>query len=304
MTDPDLFCRLETAFRAGDVEALRTALGHPEDFPNTYAHPAIGWCLIYAIYWSPIACIRELIDLGADPNLDPHDGFPSLMATLSTGRKAPGSHVRDDRHEILELLLSRGADANQRGVNDYTPLHEAASQGDLRAVDLLLARGADPDAITRVDDPVTPWEIAEQLGHRLVADRLRGMTLRPHWDRASRTGDVATLDRMLAAGYDVNARDTYGQTAVMRAAHAGHLDAVRLLARRGADLNTTAKYGLSATMLAVVAGHGDVARALAEAGADLSRRGSGAPGFAGKTAEDLARDRGDARLAAALRPRT
>jgi hypothetical protein len=64
------------------------------------------------------------------------------------------------------------------------------------------------------------------------------------------------------------------------------------LIRAGADLNVTAKFHLSATMLAVINGHESIARALAAAGADLSLTGSGAPGFAGKTAAQLARDRG------------
>ena len=37
------------------------------------------------------------------------------------------------------MLLAAGADVGQRGVNDYTPLHLAAGQGDLGAVDILLA---------------------------------------------------------------------------------------------------------------------------------------------------------------------
>jgi ankyrin repeat protein len=294
---------LHAAFRAGDLSALRAALGEAPDFPNTYVHPAIGWCLTYAIYWSPVAFIEQLLNLGANPNLDPGDGFPPLLAALSTGRHAAGAHVRDDRHAVIALLLARGASPDQRGINDYTPLHEAAAQGDLRAVDLLLAHGAGPDAVTRVDDPVTPWEIAAALGHRLVADRLRGITLGPHWIRASREGDVDTLIGMLDAGYDVNARDGYGQTALMRAAHAGRLDAVTRLVQRGADLNHASKFGLSAVMLAVLGGHAAVARTLAAAGADLSRRGTGAPGFAGKSAADLARDRGDRALAEALTPK-
>jgi hypothetical protein len=59
----------------------------------------------------------------------------------------------------------------------------------------------------------------------------------------------------------------------------------------GATLDVTAKYGLSALMLAVVNGHVDVLRTLVRGGANLELQGTGAPGFAGKTALDLARAR-------------
>jgi ankyrin repeat protein len=92
----------------------------------------------------------------------------------------------------------------------------------------------------------------------------------------------------LRAGADVDARDRYGQTALMLAAHRGHREIVQALAEAGADLNVAAKYNLTALMLAIVAGHAAAARTLARAGADLTVRGTGAPGFSGKTAYDLA----------------
>jgi ankyrin repeat protein len=64
----------------------------------------------------------------------------------------------------------------------------------------------------------------------------------------------------------------------------------------GAALDYTSKSSLSALMLAVVNGHRDTARLLIAAGADVTLRGSGSPGFAGKTARDLARARGDDEL--------
>jgi hypothetical protein len=120
------------------------------------------------------------------------------------------------------------------------------------------------------------------------------------WQRAADTGDVAALARLAAAGTDLDSRDAHGQTALMRAALAGHAEAVRWLAAQGADLNHSAKFHLTALMLAVVNGKYDAARVLIEAGADLTARGSGAPGFAGKTAADLARARGERDVAAWL----
>lgn len=122
----------------------------------------------------------------------------------------------------------------------------------------------------------------------------------PEFERAAIAGDAAALEARLKAGADANSKDRYGQTALMLAAHRGHLEAVQVLLRHGADLNVTAKYGLSALMLAIVGGHEAVARALAQAGADRALRGTGAPGFAGKTARDLAQERGMSALAEKL----
>ncbi len=112
------------------------------------------------------------------------------------------------------------------------------------------------------------------------------------WEDASKRGDLRIIRNLVEQGMDVNARDGFGQTALMLAAHHGHDAVVETLIAHGADLNVTAKYGLSALMLAVVAGHAQVARRLAKAGADLSLRGTGAPGFNDKTAHDLASARG------------
>ncbi len=114
----------------------------------------------------------------------------------------------------------------------------------------------------------------------------------PEWENAALDGDLSALSAQLAAGADVNALDRYGQSALMLAARAGHIEAVQFLIRANAALDITAKFHLSATMLAIVNGHESVARAIAAAGADLSLTGSGAPGFAEKTASQLAMDRG------------
>ena len=113
------------------------------------------------------------------------------------------------------------------------------------------------------------------------------------WKAAVESADLAAIDAQLASGADINARDEHGQTALMNAARAGQTSVVRLLAERGADLNHHAKYGLTALMLAVIRRHTEVVRVLVEAGADLTAAGTGAPGFYGKTAVALARDRED-----------
>jgi uncharacterized protein len=110
------------AYVRGDLAALRAALGDPSDFPNCLQpfDLAVGdYPLEYAIYWSPLAFIEQLIKLGADVNYPDQTGFPSLIAALCS--RSP------DKLRIVELLLASGADVGQRGVNDWTPLHYAAA---------------------------------------------------------------------------------------------------------------------------------------------------------------------------------
>jgi ankyrin repeat protein len=164
--------RIDAAFRAGDLGALRAAVEDPGVLPNGPMPLAIGNCLEYAIYQSPLSFIRTLLEIGANANPEQHAGFPPLIAALSCGRSRPGSPARADVADLLELLLSFGADPNQRGINDYTPLHMAVAEGNLRALQILLDAGADPGLRTRIDHCETPREMAERSGLRSVADLL------------------------------------------------------------------------------------------------------------------------------------
>jgi len=153
--------RIDDAFRKGDLDGLRAALDNPDVVPNGRMPAMLGHCLVYAIYRSPIAFIRILLELGADPNASADDGFPPLIAALSCTRDVPGSTRRTDVDDILRLLLSFSADPNQRGLNDYTPLHTAVAEGNAAAVQILLEANADPELRTRIDECATPLEMAQ-----------------------------------------------------------------------------------------------------------------------------------------------
>ena len=165
------FQRIDDAFHEGDLEALRAAVDDPCDHSERSHARHVGPCLVYAIYHSPLAFIRTLLEIGADPNAPVDDGFPPLIAALISARDVPGSKRRTDVDEIIRLLLSFGVDPNQRGINDYTPLHMAVAERNLLAIQLLLDGGADPELRTRIDDCETPLEMAKAAG--LTGDRGR-----------------------------------------------------------------------------------------------------------------------------------
>jgi uncharacterized protein len=166
------FKRIDDAFRLGNLTALRAAVEDPESVPNGPMPLAIGPCLEYAIYHSPLPFVRTLLEIGANPNPADHAGFPPLIAALSCSWPQPGSPGRPHVVDIIELLLLFGADPNQRGLNDYTPLHAAVSERNLPAIELLLKSGADPRLRTRIDDCETPREMAEKRGLHDIAELL------------------------------------------------------------------------------------------------------------------------------------
>ena len=68
-------------------------------------------------------------------------GFPS-----NAHRYVPDGWLPAVRYLVEEL----GADVNQRDEEGYTPLHNAASRGDLEVIRFLVEHGADPTAVSRV----------------------------------------------------------------------------------------------------------------------------------------------------------
>jgi hypothetical protein len=167
--DGQRILRIHEAFTRGDLDGLRAAVEDPALVPNGRMPDGIGSCLVYAIYHSPLAFIRTLLEAGADPNAPVEDGFPPLIAALGMGRDVPGVTKRTDVEEVLRLLLTAGADPNQRGINDYTPLHMAVAERNALAVQLLLDHGADPALRTRIDECETPLEMARSAGLTEIA---------------------------------------------------------------------------------------------------------------------------------------
>ena len=90
-----------------------------------------------------------------------------------------------------------------------------------------------------------------------------------HW---AREGDLARVRETLGRGAGVDARDTYGRTALDVAGAGGHLDVVRELLDRGAVVDAFSVDGMTAITGALICGHTDVVLELAARGADVNVR--------------------------------
>ena len=90
---------------------------------------------------------------------------------------------------------------------------------------------------------------------------------------AAQDGDAQRVTASLDAGAAVNAQDAYGDTVLMAASDAGHLDIVNQLLAEGASVNATAMNGATALIIAVQRHRLAIVRALIENGrADVNAR--------------------------------
>ena len=174
-----------------------------------------GWTPLHiASQIGHVDAIKALLKAGANPNLQ-LKLFP------------PYRSLRDDRG--ADGLLSVGS----------TPLLRAAKGGDIEAITLLLAHGARVDLPTATG--VTPLMAAAGNGSTNLDTRGRYKT---------ETQANEAVQRLLAAGANINAQDRSGQTALHGAATWGWNTLVRTLAANRIDLAAKDTQGRTAADIA------------------------------------------------------
>ena len=83
--------------------------------------------------------------------------------------------------------------------------------------------------------------------------------------QAAAAGDLAAVRCLIGTGVDLETRDAAGRTALMHAAHGGHTAVVRALAVAGADIEVRDARNWSALMIAAHEGRLPSVRLLAHA---------------------------------------
>lgn len=109
-----------------------------------------GWTpLIIASSAGHVRIVQMLLDRGANVNAYTHNGHTALQYAASKNRvevhlqTAPQQQLRSLLMspwvgQIMELLLAHNAEPNVKDERGATPLHRAASRGNLRCVQLLI----------------------------------------------------------------------------------------------------------------------------------------------------------------------
>jgi ankyrin repeat protein len=235
-----------------------------------------GWnqwpLLTFAAARGSTAAMRALLKAGADPNAKPdamaqvhgpfHDG--AYERGLALGRRlaraqeaakevALAQPDSDADTHALSMLKAANAAIVSMPLADYaveysedyaahiTPLMIAANTSSLDAVKLLVQAGADLGAKDKKGR--TALTYAKQAKFKRVVayleaayerrDAAGGLNLR----EAAATGTLYRVKALLEAGADVEQSDEHGQTPLMFAVAAGHVEVVRILCAAGANVH-------------------------------------------------------------------
>ena len=212
-----------------------------------------------------------------------HTGAAGILETItSAARPADPDAALLQAAEVgdanaVAIALRAGANIEARDAHDRTALLLAATYDRVPVANVLVAMGANPNALDDRHD--TPWLVT-------------GVT-----------GSVAMLEALLPANPDLKIRNRFGGLSPIPASERGHIDYVRRVVLTGVDLNHVNDLGWTALLEAVILGdggpnHQEVVQILLAAGADRDIADR-----AGVTALQHAEQRGQNEVARLLRQR-
>lgn len=179
-----------------------------------------------------IELVQRLVEKGFGPSVNTADeeGWTPLISAVSAGHE-----------QVLQLLLSLGANANAKTSTGLTALHYAASKGRAPIAQRLLQAGANPKAAD--NHKATPLHRAAGVGtlpvlrllvevYAVPLDPLDATRSTPLMLAVHRGAEAAAL-YLTSKGADVEAEDEEGATPLSAAARLGKLQQTMIAIKKG-----------------------------------------------------------------------
>ncbi|MDH4198098.1 MAG: ankyrin repeat domain-containing protein [Candidatus Aminicenantes bacterium] len=238
---------------------------------------------------------RDVVDFLLTQGADPHAKNNGSQTPLLYAAYA-GSK------EIVAALVALGADFKYQDVLGRSPLHFAAREGRKDVVSFLLEKGAPTDLKNQSGQ--TPLDFAVLRGHgQVILAFFQAGALDPKSEAGSRAllpiaaaGLEEVANILLEKGADISVRSEDGKTIIHSAAAGGLVKLVEMGLAKGLDVQARDTAGRTALHDAVRNGRTPVVEWLLKTGADPNVKGND-----GRSPFDIAQDRGEGPIIAALK---
>lgn len=249
--------------------------------------------IIFAVRSNRPDILKKLIEAGADVNVidEAFYGKPVLLWAIG---QADNEAEQKKIDTSVQLLIAAGANVNLTSTADESALMEAVSVENEKLVKMLIAAGANVNY--KDSEARTAYSYAAKSGNKNLkkilvengADPTLGV--RKYQDeygesaffQAAADGRTDVVEAMLADGMNVNAVNTGGMSALMRATEDSTVDS---LLDAGADVNLKDNAGFTALIWAAAFRRKNHVEKLLAAGSDVNAQTAD-----GKTALDFATD--------------
>lgn len=212
------------------------------------------------------------------------------------GRSPLHIAATNDNVEAVELLINYGAEVNYKDAWGWTPFNCAAPRGNIEVMNCLIANGANIET----NDPqkilfsIHPYNFLKAVNTMIQLEICKDVIKLVGTDflrYASRNGNILMVRALLEAGVNVNASDDLGSTALHKAAKYNHQKVVMTLISYGANVNAQNNSGESPLAYAFEHRHWIVVMTLLCYGASTLL-----PDHCGETVRDLAEHQGISNL--------
>lgn len=195
--------------------------------------------LLMAVLNKNDSVLRALLDAGANPNSSSPSGNTALQTAVFEGN-----------YETAKFLIERGADKKQSV--SWILLHRAIKMGNVDLVRLLISNGADVNERYRSGETALLAAIRNRNSEmvRLLLQSKADADIQDEYGKnalisAAYQGDPEVVDQLLQRTTDVNAKSFFGRTALFGAARSGNAEIVKQLIGAGADVFVIDKDGRS-----------------------------------------------------------
>nr|CDJ80101.1 Ankyrin domain containing protein [Haemonchus contortus] len=172
------------------------------------------------------------------------------------GRTALHYSMEQDSFEVVEVLVTGGANLDCVDFHGTSACHLACKEGRIDALELMMIHRADPFCVDKAGK--TPFDLACEFGKEKMVEYMLLMVDNPallqHAGEAhkasalhlaARNGHTHIVSRLLENGWDVN-RTTVLGTALHEASGYGRAQVVRFLLHAGINSSLTNASGLTA----------------------------------------------------------